>query len=247
VFQPTTFIMVGALSGAGILSAGAAAVSAPPVLRDAQVRIAFTAAESCDVTASYTVEGASPRGIEHRLQAPAGVTLERLTVNGTPTAPSDVIRLGVTLSYIAPATGGGPQTYELAYRIQRSDEWTYRCPIWLPVAPADGRSRPVRLLVELPPDARPAGSSLPALNWSGNRGETTLAHLPSFVRVPFASEGMAPGGLATWDVSRITDVAALLALGAASLLWVWRRRWIRGAGAHQPAARRSGSPGERPE
>jgi hypothetical protein len=231
VFQPSTLITLSVLVGTGALTAGVAAASASPVLRKAQVRIAFTAPGSCAVTASYTVDGPSPAGIEHRLHAPPGVRVEQLRVGGMAAAPDDIVRRGVTLSYSVNAGTGGSHTYELAYRILRSDDGAYRCPIWLPVAPADGRSRSVRLLVELPFEARPAGSSLPALTWSGPRGETTLGHLPSFVRVPFASAGSAPGGLAGWDVSRITDGAAVVALSAASLLWFLRRRTTRGRAA----------------
>jgi hypothetical protein len=41
--------------------------------------------------------------------------------------------------------------YGFRYRAVQAAPRAHRCPIWLPTAPTDGRSRPVRLGIDLPP------------------------------------------------------------------------------------------------
>jgi hypothetical protein len=205
------------------------------------VSILLTTPTSCEVTAVFTIEGSGAAGIEHRVQAPAGVQVELLGAGGVVADPRDVVRRGATLAYTVPPDRGAAQSYELRYRVTQSEEWAYRCPIWLPAVPADGRSRSVRLQVQLPPGAVPRGGSLPAFTWAGGRGVTTIGHLPSFVRVPHATADYAPRGAAAWDLPRAMDTLAVVVLTGATAFWVWRRGRRRRTGAGDGAPGHAGT------
>ena len=56
----------------------------------------------------------------------------------------------------------------------------FRCPIWLPTTPADGRSRAVRLIATLPSGASPSGT-MPSFAWVDGTG-TGHARPPAGVR-----------------------------------------------------------------
>ncbi|HSC26603.1 MAG TPA: hypothetical protein VLD67_04975 [Vicinamibacterales bacterium] len=216
-----------AVSAVG-LPGPSSSVFAEPLLRQADVRIVLSSPTSCEVTAVFSIDDADPPGIEHRIRAPRGVEVDLLAAGNVPVDSRDVRRQGATLSYVVPSGESPRQTYELRYRVSHATDWAYHCPIWLPAVPTDGRSRDVRLQVDLPPDAVPSGGSLPALTWSDGRGSTTIGHLPSFVRVPFSIRGQAPAPVR--DLSSTMDAVAIVVLASASLAFFWRRRWSRGRG-----------------
>jgi hypothetical protein len=191
------------------------AAAAAPVLRTADVRIAFTSPTACEVTMTLEVAGASP--VEHRLELLEGASVEAVEVAGGASGPSRDIGRTRALEVTPDAAAGG--AYTLRYRVRQSAARPYRCPLWLPAAPTTGRDRPVRLSATLPEGTVSTGG-MPAFTWQGVHGQTALAHLPAFVVVPFA----APAEGRAWDVSRVMDVAALGTLAAASLFWAIRRK-----------------------
>jgi hypothetical protein len=199
-----------ALAGWAVLVGPAAAA---PVLRSADVSIEFSSPTSCVVSMTLVVDGASV--IDHRLESPAGATVDALHIEGA-RAASEPQAIGTTRSVmLAPAQGA----YTVSYRVQQSAARMHRCPLWLPAAATDGRSPAVKLRVELPPEADP-GNTMPRFTWSGRAGTATLAHLPAFVLVPYSAAGAA----ADWDVSTTMDAAAVSVFVVASALWLWRRR-----------------------
>ena len=113
----------------------------------------------------------------------------------------------------------GSQTTTLRYHVTQASAWAYRCPIWLPAVPTDGRPGAVNLQVELPSGATLTGATLPPMQRSEAGGSSSLAHVPAFVRVPYAAQGrvsIAPGE----DVTRVMDAATVGVLLVASLVWV---------------------------
>jgi hypothetical protein len=196
---------------AAVLGAGPV-LAAPAVLRDAEARVTVTAPTACEVDLSVSIDG-SPAVVEHRLEVLAGATV---VVVGTPGAASSE----------APRTVGRTQvltlrpdsaTYAVRYRVTQPPAGAFRCPLWLPTTPADGRSRAVRLTVTLPPGARPSGT-MPSFKWAGPVGTATLGHLPAFVRLPYGTAGMP----APWNLARAMDGVSAGVLVLASLLW-WRQ------------------------
>jgi hypothetical protein len=146
-----------------------------------------------------------------------GATATLLGIDGGAAgAPASV---GRTLALaVAPSS----PTYTLHYRVDQPPAGAFRCPVWLPVTPADGRSREVRISATLPADATAVGT-MPAFSWQGRQGSAVLGHLPAFVRLPYEAPGVAP----PWNIARTMDVLSLAVLVLASALW-WRR--------HRPAA-----------
>lgn len=187
--------------------------AAAPVLRDADVSITMTSATSCAVAMVLTLEKATE--IDHRIEAFPGSRVELVSVRGA-TQVGAVREIGRTRSLVLrPAEA----TYELRYRAQQTAARSDRCPLWLPIAPTDGRAGAVRLRVDLPPTAVP-GNSLPAFQWTGARGSATLGHLPAFVHLPYRSGSDS----APWDAGRVMDAVAVATFAGASVFWVWRRR-----------------------
>ncbi len=123
----------------------------PAVLRQADVRIALTSANACDVTADLTIESKSRVEVIHRLQLFEGARAELGGVSGAgkqagvPRLEGRTMVLGVALD----PSASGP--YTIRYRVTQPDEWSYRCPIWVPVTPTDGRIGAVRLQIDVPP------------------------------------------------------------------------------------------------
>lgn len=187
-----------------------------PVLRRAEVRIAFSSPTACEVAMDLDVTGVSP--VPHRLELLEGASAELLEVSGgaVSTPPRDIGRTRAV--DIAPGAAGDA-VYTLRYRVAQSAARPYRCPLWLPAAPTTGRDRTVRIAVTVPEGMTSRGG-MPALAWQGTQGQALLTHLPAFVSVPFGapSEGRA------WDVSRVMDVAAMGTLAAASIVWAIRRK-----------------------
>lgn len=187
--------------------------AAAPVLTAAEARIVFTAPETCEVALTLAVTGASD--IEHRLETLAGSRTELLDVRGG--APvGDVRAIGRTQALVIHAADA---SYTLRYRVVQASDRAYRCPIWLPTAPADGRSRAVHLSVAVPAGTS-ANGTMPSFAWTGPEGAATLGHLPAFVIVPFAAAGTAR----PWDVSRVMDAAAVGSLVVGTLVWLRRQR-----------------------
>jgi hypothetical protein len=209
-------VIVGVLAavGAGLVRLDAVAEDA--VLRSAEVSIEFASPTSCAVSAQLLVDGVAD--VEHRIDAPPGTAIELLGVDGALVAGP--VRMVERTQALRVAVQGG--TYTVRYRVEQPAARAFRCPIWLPTIPTDGQSRPVRLHVELPEGMVGTGT-LPAFTWTGTRGSVTLAHVPAFVRVPYASARDA----SAWDTARIMDVIALAVFAGASALWVWRQRWSR--------------------
>lgn len=197
------------------------AVSATPVLRAADARIVISSRTSCDVRLSVTIDGATE--VEHRLAIARGDG--RQLVNLEDARLVEPIRdLGATLSLRLRPTGA---SYVLSYSVQHQeplrigflDPVRDRCPIWLPTIPTDGRSREVRMTIELPP-GNTAGATMPAFTWNGTVGTATLGHLPSIVRVPYAGSGEA----VPWSLPGAIDTLAIGTFAAATAAWIWRVR-----------------------
>jgi hypothetical protein len=186
---------------------------AAPVLRSADVRITMTSPTSCDVTMELRVAGASE--VDHRIASFDGSQVELIDVRGAGRT-GGVRVIGRTESLVL---NPGDAPYAFHYRAVQSQSRPNRCPIWLPAVPTAGRPGAVRLIVDIP-SAMSAGTSMPALTWTGTRGSAILAHLPSHVVVAYGPEGAARG----WELGRIMDVLAATIFAAASVIWVWRAR-----------------------
>ncbi|MGE0359438.1 MAG: hypothetical protein AB7H93_03320 [Vicinamibacterales bacterium] len=200
-----------ALVGVAMLPA-APADAAPAVLRAADAAIEISAPAACAVRLTVTIDGAAAP-IEHRLEHLEGAVTALGGVEGASAEPPGAV--GRTL--VLRVTPSGP-TYTLRYRVTQPPAGVFRCPIWLPATPADGRSRAVRIHATVPAGTAPAGT-FPAFAWTDRTGTATLGHLPAFVRVPYAGAGVD----APWNLARLMDGVSLAVLAAASLLW-WRRR-----------------------
>jgi hypothetical protein len=193
-----------------VVSADAAG---PPVLRSATAAIAITSPTSCEVTLTLTVDNATE--VEHRVEIVEGASLVLSEISGA--APAAEPRtIGRTRAlFVAPQR----PDYVLRYHVDQPADWAYRCPLWLPTTPTDGRSREVHITVSLPPGATPVGT-MPAFAWSGREGSATLAHLPAFVRVPYST----PGQPAPWNIARLMDILTVFVLVAATGVWARRQR-----------------------
>jgi hypothetical protein len=196
-------------------------LSAAPVLRAADARIVIASRTSCDVRLSLTIDGASE--VEHRLAMAEGDRRRFVNVEGA-TLVEPIRDVGATVSLRVRPAGA---SYVLGYSVQHReplrigflDPVRDRCPIWLPTIPTDGRSRAVRMTIELPPGST-AGATMPAFTWTGTAGTATLGHLPSIVRVPYAATGEA----APWSLPRAIDTLAIATFAAATAAWIWRVR-----------------------
>jgi hypothetical protein len=204
--------MTGALVVVCVLTPSSAA-GAALVLREADVHITVTSPTSCEVTIALTVDGAPE--IDHRIETFDGSRTELVDTRGARQV-GDVRSIGRTQSLVLRPDQAA---YGFRYRVRQPDDLAHRCPIWLPAVPTSGRSRAVRLQVQLPPGTTP-GRSMPAFDWTGAHGSTRLGHLPAFVRVPYASEG----GSLRWSIGEMMDAVAVVVFAAASAIWAWRRR-----------------------
>jgi hypothetical protein len=194
-----------------------ALAAASPMVLSADVDVRVASPTSCEVTIALRVEGAIE--VEHRIESfdAAVVQLEELQGARAVAGPQTI---GRTQSVVLRLEHSD---YRLRYRSERGRARGERCPIWVPTIPSTGKLGTVRINVRLPDGSRPSGS-MPALTWSGPIGTTALAHMPAFVRVPYAT----PGAPAAWDVSRMMDSLAVTFFVASSLVWLWwrrRRRW----------------------
>lgn len=198
------------------MASATAFAAAAPVLRAADVRIVIASRTSCDVRLSVTIDDAAE--VEHRLAVADGDTQQLTGIDGGRLV-EPVREIGATRSLRLRPTGS---PYVLSYSVQHREPLRDRCPIWLPTIPTDGRSRAVRLTIELPPGstAGARGTTLPALNWEGTIGTATLNHLPSIVRVPYAANGET----LPWSVPGAIDALAMGTFAVATAAWLWRVR-----------------------
>ena len=199
-----------ALAGAWLIPCMAAAA---PVLTAADVRMALSSPTTCDVTLTVSVSGATE--IEHRLEVLEGSRVELLAVRDAQQV-GEVRDIGRTRALVVTP---GSASYTIHYRVEQATAHAYRCPIWLPTVPADGRSRKVRVTVDVPAGTTASGT-MPAFAWTGTQGSASLPHLPAFVIVPYA----AVGGSRPWDVSRVMDAVAIGTLVFASAVWLRRQK-----------------------
>lgn len=210
---PTQIICALAVAGTGLIGSATGAAAAP-ALASAQAAVVFSSPTTCEVTLTVAISGAAT--MEHRLEALEGSRTELVEVRGATTA-GEVRDVGRTKALTVTPSGTTP--YAIHYRYTQTPDKPNRCPIWLPTAPADGRSRNVTIAVELP-DQTVASGTMPAFTWQGTHGTATLPHLPAFVIVPYTGAGEAR----PWDVSRVMDAVALATLVGASGVWLKRRR-----------------------
>ena len=203
-----------------LFAARAATSAAAPVLRGAEVRIALSSPTSCAVGLSLTIDG-GPAMVEHRLERLDGATVRVTAVDGAERI-GELQDVGRTRALtLRPTTA----TYRIDYRVDQPEAGAYRCPIWLPTTPTDGRSRAVRITATLPAGVLPSGT-MPSFAWAdgggtaGPVGTVTLGHLPAFVRLPYAGAG----ATAPWNVARLMDAITVSVLALASLLWLRRSR-----------------------
>jgi hypothetical protein len=201
-------------------SALSASAYAASVLDQADVRVRFESPVTCEVTEALTISLDTATVVDHRVQSFDGSAIQLLGISGADAQQPPVAagRTEVLRVRFAPGT----HAYTITYRVTQTEAWAFRCPTWLPVVPADGRSRNVRLAVDLPSGATPASNVFPALDWRGNRGAAVLGHLPSFVRVPYDAPGSPTP--ATLDMRRTMDLTAIALLVGGTGLWAWRRR-----------------------
>jgi hypothetical protein len=190
-----------------------ASAGATPKLRSADAQIEFLSPTACRVELTLGVDDAPE--VIHRLEVVEGASIELIEVRGAAvTGPAkDVGRTRVL------TTRSEAPVYTLRYAVQQPAGWRGRCPLWVPTIAADGRSAGVRLVVRIPPGAMAAGT-MPTFKWAGEEGTAAIAHLPAFVRVPFAG----PGEAAPWNIARGMDTFSIAVLVVATLAWVRRRR-----------------------
>jgi hypothetical protein len=205
---------VGFVCALGLVAAAAAATAAPSV-RSAEVRVEFASPTACSVDLTVAV-GAGE--VEHRLDAPRGSRIELVEVRGADTVrgPADA---GQTKALVLRP---GSQDYTLRYTVEQPPERAGRCPLWIPTVPTEGRMQAVRIVARIPPGATAVGT-MPAFAWSGNEGTATIGHLPAFVRVPYALAGEPR----PWNVALVMDVVSIVTLAGATLIWARRRAGVR--------------------
>jgi hypothetical protein len=198
-----------------LVAAGRAvpALAAPAVLRSADVQIEMTAPTACAVVLTVAID--SVQGpVEHRLEMLDGATVTPVdSLSAATDPPRDIGRTRALI--VRP----GCPSYSLRYRVTQPPSAAFRCPLWLPTTPTDGRSRAVRIRVQLPGGAQPSGT-MPAFTWQDGVGTATLGHLPAFVRVPYAADGVT----APWNLARLMDGVSVGVLVVASALWLLRNR-----------------------
>lgn len=196
-------------------------LAAPPVLRGATLKVTFADTTTCDVEAVFSLLPGTATSIEHRLQLFEGTQVELLELSGAQLLRPSYASGRTQVLELRPASPA-PDTYGLRYRAVQFAERAYRCPLWIPTAPSDGRSLNVQLGVVLPPGAVPWGGGFPALRWGATEGVARLGHVPAFVRVPFGERGRSEAD--AWNVSRLMDGTAVVLLVAGMVAFIWRKR-----------------------
>jgi hypothetical protein len=205
----------------GLVFAPAAATAAP-VVRHADVRVAFSSPTSCTVQVVLSVDGGGVQ-VEHRVETAPGSRLEIIGIDGAAVV-GDVRQVGRTRALFLKPDEKTP--YTLSYSVDQPPERAGRCPLWIPTVPTDGRGQAVRIVARIPEGATPVGT-MPAFTWSGSEGTATIGHLPAFVRVPYALAGTPT----PWNIARVMDLLSIATLVGATLAWARRRP---GRGHHEP-------------
>jgi len=205
-------------AGAIVIGIAASGVDAAPVVRAARVHAVLTSPIACDVEAAYTIQTDQPARIPFTLQTFDGTQVELSAVNGAAAAGFMLQHSGKTTVFAAQLASGS-HTTTLRYHVTQASAWAYRCPIWLPAVPTDGRPGTVGLQVEWPSGATLTGATLPPLQRSQAGGSSSLSHVPAFVRVPYAAASDAQSA-SSWDVTRVMDAATVGVLLGASLVWL---------------------------
>lgn len=188
--------------------------------------MAFTAPAACRVEIAFTMATGAAAAVEHRLLLEDGGRVEEVSVRGALASASAPERHGAASWLSVRLPGRGRHAYTLAYRVVRHPSARFRCPLWLPTAPAPSTGGRVRLEVSLPPLAVPLGDTFPRLAWNDGTGSVVLGHMPAFVRVPFV---VGPGEPRPWPlaglgIDRSMEVVALGLLAAATAVWLRMRR-----------------------
>ena len=209
---------------AACVLAASSVASGAPVLRSADLKITVTSPTTCDVTMALAIQGASD--IDHRLESLDGSRVELGPIRGARQVDA-VHAIGRSQSLVLRPDS---PSYEFAYRAVQPGDRAHRCPIWLPAVPTDGRSKAIRIEIDLPNETTP-GATMPALTWTGGRGTTTLGHVPAVVIVPYTSPGESRG----WSIDTMMDAFAVVVFAGATALWAWRAR---SRGLRPGAARR---------
>lgn len=214
------------LIATGCLVAVVAARPAQAATLDAaDARITFTAPAACRVDIAFTIATPSALAVEHRLLVDDAERVEEVSVAGGGAAADAPTRRGGARMLIVRVPGRGRHTYRLGYRVVRPAAARHRCPLWLPTVPTQGRDRRITLTVALPDGAAPLAGAFPRLAWHDGTGSAVLAHLPAFVRVPFAVPGEPPPSLAaSLGVDRVVEIVTVGLLGAATAIWFRMRR-----------------------
>jgi hypothetical protein len=220
-----------ALHAAAVLSAtspAAATQVAPggrPTVLEADIRITMRDATACEAQVRLRVGTPAPTLLDHRVALYAGTRIADVVVSGEGVEAGTPRPSGPATEAIGIRLRPGTSSYTIAYRVTQPADRGFRCPVWLPAAPTDGLSRQVRVRVVLPAGASAAGGSLPRLAWTpAGAGEATLAQIPAIVRTPFTSAGEPSRWSESFDVTRVMDALALVALASVTGVWLWRRR-----------------------
>jgi hypothetical protein len=198
-----------------VLCVAPIASAAAPVLRSADARIEMHAPGRCEV--ALTVDLGDAARVEHRIEVVENGRVELIALHGA-VAVGEPRTVGRTRALVLePAPGASP--YTLRYIVEQPSAHEGRCPLWIPTIPTEGGGRPVRLVATLPAGATPVGT-MPLFAWDGHEGTAVLAHLPAFVRLPYALPGMP----SPRDVARMMDIVSVVALAGATIAWARRRR-----------------------
>lgn len=192
-------------------------------LRDARIDVAFTASRQCEVSATFTVEVDGRADIEHRLLTLDDVAVTLRGVEGAARVTGPPGASGNSRPLILSVDSAGAHEYTLRYQVVQPEAGAYRCPLWLPTTPTDGRSLPVAIAVTLPGGAEAGGGSLPAFAWEAGLGQARVGHVPAFIRVPFRAAGESAGA-GPLNVTRLMDLVAITVLACGTALFAWRRR-----------------------
>jgi hypothetical protein len=201
------------LAAASACAAGARAEAAP-LLRSAEVRVTIISPLVCEVLMTLAVDDAAAE-IDHRIEAFDGSRIDLVGLRGAGTV-GERRTIGRTRSLVLRPLA---RTYTIEYRVSQPAARRHRCPLWVPVVPADGVSRAVSIEIDMPSGTR-VSASMPVFSWTESRGVATMGHLPAFVRIPYHAEGQEP----PWEMARAMDLAALAFVVGATGLWAWRRR-----------------------
>ncbi len=212
--------LVRALACAAALAAPAADAA---TLTSARATIAVGADGACDVRMQFVVEAEAPAVAGHLLLLGDPGSVGAVAVSG---APGGATRTAGRALHVPVSLAAGRNEYEARYRVAQP-AGRARCALLVPEVATDGLGRVVRIDTTLPDGATRLPGDFPALAWSGNRGTVDLGHLPAFTSVSYRPAGEAAGALESFDIRRSMDVAAVVVLLGATIVWSVSRRRAR--------------------